>query len=233
MRMPAGTITLLVVAVLVYFGVAQRVLDRMRLTDRAALGFILAMIVGSFFNITLVRVPAELRLNLGGGIVPLILAGYLITTADETREKWRALMAALISGVAVYIAAKIVPPEEQFMVIDPLYVFSAVAGVVGYLAGRSRRSAFVAGTVGIVIADVFHYVELIVRRIPGRTWIGGAGAFDAVVIAGLLAVVLAEVVGEAREKIQGGTTKVHRWRGRESQEHGEAVEGESSGETQE
>ncbi|HHV78176.1 MAG TPA: DUF1614 domain-containing protein [Firmicutes bacterium] len=231
--MPAGTIALLVVAVLVYFGVAQRVLDRMRLTDRAALGFILAMIIGGFLNVTLVRVPAELRLNIGGGIVPLVLAGYLMTTADERVERWRALVAALVSGVAVYIAGKIVPPEEQFMVIDPLYVFSAVAGVVGYLAGRSRRSAFVAGTVGIVIADVLHYIELLVRRIPGRTWVGGAGAFDATVIAGLLAVVLAEVVGETREKLQGGTTKVGRWRGHEPYEKQEVAGRESTGEAKE
>ena len=36
---------------------------------------------------------------------------------------------------------------------------------------------------------------------------GGAGAFDATVIAGVFAVVLAEVIGETREKIQGGTAK--------------------------
>ena len=34
--------------------------------------------------------------------------------------------------------------------------------------------------------------------------IGGAGALDAVVLAGLIAVVLAEVVGESRERLGGG-----------------------------
>jgi len=37
--------------------------------------------------------------------------------------------------------------------------------------------------------------------------LGGAGAVDTVVIAGFLAVILAEVVGELRERIQGGTAK--------------------------
>jgi len=36
--------------------------------------------------------------------------------------------------------------------------------------------------------------------------IGGGGAFDAVVIAGLLAVLLAEFIGETREWLQGGPT---------------------------
>lgn len=219
MRMPAGTIALLVVGILVYFGLAQRVLDRLKLTDRAALGFIAAILAGSFLNITLVRAPAELRLNVGGGIVPLVLALYLIVTADEVKEKWRGAIAAVVSGVAVYVSAKLIPAEEQVMAIDPMYVFSAVAGVVGYLAGRSRRSSFIAGTLGIIIADIFHYAELLIRRIPGRTWVGGAGAFDAVVIAGLLAVALSEVVGETRERLQGGTAKVRRWRGGEASDH--------------
>ncbi|MGB9868154.1 MAG: DUF1614 domain-containing protein [Bacillota bacterium] len=214
--MPAGTIALLVVAILVYFGLAQRVLDRLKLTDRAALGFIAAILAGSFLNVTLVRVPAELRVNVGGGLVPVALAAYLVGTADEREEKVRGSVAALVAGIAVYLAAKLIPAEEQLMAIDPMYVFSAVAGVVGYLAGRSRRSSFIAGTVGIIIADLFHYAELLIRRIPGRTWIGGAGAFDAVVIAGLLAVALSELVGETRERLQGGTAKVPRWRSGEA-----------------
>lgn len=36
--------------------------------------------------------------------------------------------------------------------------------------------------------------------------IGGGGAFDAIVIAGLLAVLLAEFIGETRERLQGGPT---------------------------
>jgi hypothetical protein len=59
----------------------------------------------------------------------------------------------------------------------------------------------------VVLSDIAQYIELLSRRIPGRTWIGGAGAFDAVVIAGVIAVVLAEVVGESRERLQGGTAK--------------------------
>ena len=34
--------------------------------------------------------------------------------------------------------------------------------------------------------------------------IGGAGAFDSLILAGILAVLLAELVGETRERLQGG-----------------------------
>ena len=46
--MPTGMIILLAVSVLVFLGLAQRVLDRLQLTDRGALLFIGAMIVGGF-----------------------------------------------------------------------------------------------------------------------------------------------------------------------------------------
>jgi len=90
------------------------------------------------------------------------------------------------------------------MLIEPTYFFALIAGVVGYLSGRSRRSAFIGGTMGVVVADMAHYVELNVRGIRGTTALGGAGVFDAVVIAGLLAVFLAEIVGETREYMARG-----------------------------
>ncbi len=206
LRMPIGIIALLAAAILVYFGLAHRVLDRMRLNDRTALAFILALIVGGFLNVTLIRSP-ELTLNIGGGLVPLALAIYLLVTADEAGEKTRGTIAAIATGAAIYALAKLLPAEPPAMFLDTLYVVGIVAGVIGYIAGRSRRGSFVAGTVGVVLADLFHYIELLARRTPGRTWIGGAGAFDAVVIAGIIAVVLAELVGESRERLQGGTSK--------------------------
>jgi len=57
--MPVGTVLLLVVAALIYFGVGQRLLDRMRLTDTQALIAIALMIGGSF--ITLRCAPAAPR----------------------------------------------------------------------------------------------------------------------------------------------------------------------------
>lgn len=203
--MPIGTILLIIAAILVYFGLAERVLDRMRMTDRAALVVIALLIGGSFINFRLAPPPAELIINVGGAMVPLAVSLWLIITADEAVEKVRGSLAAVITGVAMYGAAKLLNPEEQTMLVDPVFVFAAIAGVVGYLAGRSRRSAFIAGLSGVILGDIFHYVELVMGRLPGRAWLGGAGAFDAVIIAGLLAVLLAEVVGETRERLAQGS----------------------------
>jgi len=204
--MSVGVVFLLVLAVLVYFGVLHRVLDRMRLDDRTALFIIFLTILGSFFNVNIGRTP-PLSVNLGGAVVPLGVTVYLLVTADTRREKVRGSVAALVAGAAIYLSMKLLDPEEQTMLVDPTYFFAVVAGVVGYLAGRSRRAAYIAGTAGVVLADVAHYVETAVRGLPAATAIGGAGAFDAVVIAGLLAVVLAEVVGETREFMARGPAR--------------------------
>jgi hypothetical protein len=93
--------------------------------------------------------------------------------------------------------------------MDVTYFYAIVSGLVAYLAGRSRRSAFIAGTMGIIIGDFVHLFQLYYGGIPGRADIGGAGAFDATVIAGIVAVMIAELVGETRERLQGGPSHHH------------------------
>jgi uncharacterized membrane protein len=201
--MPIGIILLLVIAVLIYFGLLHRVLDRMHMNDRTAIIFIGAMVVGTFIpNIPL---GAGLSINLGGGLVPIAIAIYLIMTADNSAEKIRAISASIITGIAIYTAGKLLPEEPESMFIDPLIAFSVIAGIIAYVFGRSRRGAFVAGILGIVISDIISAVGIVDR--PVGTAIGGAGILDAVVISGVIAVALCEVTGEAREKMQGGTEK--------------------------
>lgn len=204
MNMPIGMIILLVVGVLVYFGIAQRILDRMRLTDKQALLFIAAMIVGSFINIPILAAPVDLTINVGGGLLPLMLAIYLIVKADETAERVRAILASILVAGVVWLGSRYLPYEPEEMFIDPKLLYGLAAGVIAYIAGRSRRSAFIGGVLGIIISDVVHAVTLIQQGIPGTTAIGGAGAFDVVIIAGVVGVMVAELVGETREKLQGG-----------------------------
>jgi hypothetical protein len=199
-------ILLVAVAVVIYLGAAQRVLDRLRLTDRAALMFVGAMVVGGFLPD--IPLSDNVSINIGGGIIPIILAGYLIAKAGTTKEKVRGVLAALITAAVVYATMKIMPSEPTYnFFLDPMYIFAIIAAVVGYLAGRSRRSAFIAGSMGLLLTDIFSRIEDAVRGGSGTLSIGGAGVFDAIVIGGVLALLLAEVFGESRERLQGGPSK--------------------------
>ncbi|MDK2902479.1 MAG: hypothetical protein PWQ93_398 [Clostridiales bacterium] len=203
--MTFGLVALIAIAILIVFGVAQRVLDKLRLSDTAALLFVGAMIVGTF----LPDIPLGfgMSINIGGGIVPIILAVYLLVKAETSTERNRAIIASFIAGAAVFLVGRLFPSEPETMPIDPMYIYGIMAGLIAYLFGRSRRSAFIAGIMGMIIADVAQALTNLASGITAPVSIGGAGMFDATVISGLLAVLLAELVGESREKLQGGTAK--------------------------
>jgi len=201
-----GYVILLVAAALIYLGIGQRVLDRLGLNDKVALGFIIAMIIGTFINIPLDRGGAQqLYLNLGG-IIPLALALYVLTKASG-KEVSRALLATVITTGIIYGISKTITFEEGHTAIDPTYLWAIVAATISYLIGRSRRSAFISAILSISLMDMINFLAQSAAGAATRTIIGGAGILDASLIAGFLAVVIAELVGEARERMQGGHHK--------------------------
>lgn len=200
--MSLGLILLIVTAILILFGVAQRVLDKLRLTDRQAL----LMVALIFFGGLLGDIPLGERLsvNLGGAVVPLILCVYLLVKAGTAWERWRSLLAALITAAAVWLIGHLTPSEPEAMPFDVNYAYGLAAGLIAYLFGRSRRAAFVAGVLGVMAADIAQAVVNWNQGIDQRLALGGAGAVDAIVISGLVAVLLAELVGELTERVVRG-----------------------------
>ena len=99
--MSVGLILLSLVSVLVLFGAAQRVLDKMHLTDRAALLIAAAIFFGGLApDIQVGRVAV----NLGGAVVPLGVCVWLLIKADSREEALRALLEELFrSGAADFV----------------------------------------------------------------------------------------------------------------------------------
>lgn len=205
--MPIGMILLIIVSILIFAGLAERVLDRLRLSDKAAIAIIIAIVVSTIF-IPDINVTENVSFNIGGFIIPVALAIYLFIKADTGKERWRAVIAAIVAGAAIYGTQRyILPAEPEAQNIEPNYVYAIIAAVIAYVLGRSRRGAFIAGVVGVVISDLIQMVLNTMNNIPAPTRFGGAGGVDTTVIAGVLAVLLAEIVGEIRERLQGGTAK--------------------------
>ena len=95
--MTIGFILLLVTGALILFGVGQRVLDRLRLTDRQAIVFIVLIIAGGF--IPDIPIAEGFSVNLGGAMIPLALCGYLWFKADTAYERARCLIASVITAL--------------------------------------------------------------------------------------------------------------------------------------
>ena len=199
--MSAGLILLAIVSVLVLFGAAQRVLDRMQLTDRGALIMAAAIFFGGLApDIRLGRVAV----NLGGAAAPLGVCVWLLIKTDTRKEFWRAIAGSVLTAGAVYALGRLLPAEPEDFFIDPNYLYGIAGGGVAYILGRSRRAAFICGVMGVLLADTA--VALVNWRsgIETTLVLGGAGAMDTVVISGLLAVLLAELAGELIERASRG-----------------------------
>lgn len=196
--MSGATLLLTAAAVLVYCGALQRVLDRMYLTDRSALILIGAMLLGTL----LPDIPLGLvRVNIGGGLIPLGVCAYLLIRADTALEKWRTLLGTVLTAAAIYGLTLLLPPEAEALPVDPTLLCSLAGGVIAWVLGRSRRGAFVCGVAGMLLADTVSAVILWSQGIRQPLILGGAGLADAAVLSGMLGVLLCETIGELVERL--------------------------------
>ena len=202
--MSVGMVLLTVVSILVFFGIAQRVLDKLQLTDRAALTLIALMFFGTMIpNLEI----GPVSLSIGGALIPFGICVYLMYRADTFKEQLRAVLGSLVTGGIVYIISSLMPDEPERFVIDPMYVYGLTGGIVAYLFGRSRRNAFICGVLGVMFADIAVAIQNWSGGISQKLVLGGGGIFDALIISGIIGVLLAELVGEVLERMTRGNRK--------------------------
>lgn len=200
--MSIGMVLLTIAAILVFFGVTQRVLDRMYLSDRAALLLIALMFFGTLIpNLRF----GNVQVSIGGALIPAGICVYLLVRAGTAKERIRTLAGTILTGTLVFLlSAYILPDEPEQLPFDPMYLNGVIGGLIAYALGRSRRGAFICGVLGVMLADITAAVVNRVNGIEQMLYLGGAGIFDAMMIAGILAVVLAELVGEVLERLTRG-----------------------------
>ena len=203
--MTIGMILLIIIAILILLGVGQRILDRLRLNDKLALLFI-ALIIGLGF-VPDIRVSSVFAFNLGGAVIPLAPCIYLFIKADTARERWRCLLASLATGTAIFLIGRFSPDEPESITVDPIILYGLAAGLIAYIFGRSRRCAFIAGVVGMMLSNTANAIYVWSKGVEQDFILGGAGAFDGIIVAGLVGVLLAELLGEIIERIKRGTQR--------------------------
>ena len=197
--MTPGMLVLTLLAVGVFCGLLQRVLDRMYLTDRQALLLIGIMLIGTFIpNIHL----GKLAFNVGG-MIPAAICIYLMVKADTAKERLHSIVGCMITAAAILALSMLMPAEAEQMPFDPMWVYGVVGGIVAWLAGRSRRCAFICGTLGVMLADTFNWLVATLQGYNTMLVLGGGGIADAAVISGVMAVLFCELFGEAIERIVG------------------------------
>jgi len=199
--MPTAVILLIIIGALIYLGLAQRVLDHLYLTDNQAILIIIGMIIGSFFDMPILQQP-PIYINIGGALIPFLVAIYILVKIDTSSEIIRTISAVIATTGVIYITSQVFRFfGEGRDIIDPMYIFALSGGIFGYLFGRSRRGAFIAGTLGFLFYNLINVWRSLTGRITTQVFLGGGGIFDNIVLAGFVGLLLAEFVGELRESM--------------------------------
>lgn len=201
-----GIVLLVIVSILIFLGLAHQVLDRLYLSDRGGLFVIGAMVVGSFIDIPIWRNP-DVTLNVGGAIVPLALSIYVLSKAGSAKEWGHSILGIILTTGVLYGVSRLYKFDVDQGWIEPQYLWAIIAAVIAYVVGRSRRLSFIVATLGLLFMDVVRVIQVSALNMNAPTRIGGAGAFDTIIVAGILGVLLAEIIGESREALQGGPAR--------------------------
>ena len=164
------------------------------------------MFVGSFINIPLGKrklievteahffglfkrrrlLAQGLSLNVGGALIPLLIAGFLLfrVPLEET------LIAILLMTLVAWKFSRVVPGKGIVLsvLIPPLF-----AALFAFLLapGEPALVAFVAGTLGVLIGADLLRLPQVMKGEVGMMSIGGAGVFDGIFLVGIVAALLA------------------------------------------
>ncbi|WP_421654397.1 DUF1614 domain-containing protein [Leptothermofonsia sp. ETS-13] len=143
--------------------------------------------VARFWGIPLRKMEQKtiVALNIGGGLIPSLLAIYQFTRSDPIAIL---VVTAIVTFVS-YFSAQIVPGIgiQMNALVAPI---TAALTAVLMVGSGAAPVAFAGGVLGTLIgADLLHLRE-IERMTAGVLSIGGAGVFDGIALCGLLALLL-------------------------------------------
>ncbi len=199
---------------LIQVGALQFTFQKLGLAPEAGITLLLASLMGSLVNVPLFRMRAEgpskpppeplrsllrhrqipfegvttVAVNLGGCLLPLTFASYLLLNAGAALSDYL-LAVATVSAVS-YFASR---PIAGLGIGMPVLIAPLAAAMAGIVLDpeHSPALAYVGGTVGVLIgADLLRLKD--VRKLGSPiASIGGAGTFDGIFITGIIAVLLA------------------------------------------
>jgi uncharacterized membrane protein len=201
--------------------------ERMGIPGWAALLLLAASLLGSYVNIPLVQYPDAkvvalarttyfgvtyvvpvvrdwpgmvLAVNLGGALIPVGLSVYLVL---RRRLLVRAFFCTALVAAAVHFFAHPVP---GLGIAVPIYVAPLAAVAAALLASRAQAAplAYVGGSLGTLIGGDLLNLRHILDLGSPIVSIGGAGTFDGIYVTGILALLLACLIGDRMRGTQSG-----------------------------
>ena len=127
-----------------------------------------------------------IALNLGGCILPVLLAFYLLFKAP--------LVPVLICTTIMIVSSKLLSrPIQGVGIVLPAFIPPIVSAILALIFARHNAPAvaYISGVLGVLIgADLLNLNQL-TKVGRGVMSIGGAGVFDGIYLVGIIAVLIA------------------------------------------
>ena len=132
-------------------------------------------------------------------MIPFALSIYLLISCGLSRDLLRAVVGTVLVAVIIYLLEWVLPADPENVIVDNMFVYGIVAGVVSYILGRSRRNAFVSCLFGISLAQMVQWLVNFGLDTPTILGLGVGGAFGTYVVAIVVSVAVAEFLGRCFE----------------------------------
>lgn len=202
-----GLVLLGLVAVLLFFGVAEHVFKSFGVAYWLAFVMI-GVLIGSAF------IPGftvgAVEFNVSGFIAPLVFSAVFFALAVRTREVSRALVTtSVIAALFIAVWLLIEPITNDTVTV---IIIGFLCGAVAFLVARTKLAACAAVFLGMPLGEVISSaVNMFVYGTPMQ--FGTAATFDAVILAAVFSIVLFEAVAaikrissaKARARIESKT----------------------------
>ncbi|HEY83267.1 MAG TPA: DUF1614 domain-containing protein [Dehalococcoidia bacterium] len=201
-------IALPVIFLLLFLNIITLSFGQLGLSPEAAVTLLLAMVLGSMVNIPISRrrilyeqprplylrfffyLPPRVRhqviaVNLGGAVIPVVFALYLLPRSP--------LLATLEATIVVIVATRLLAkPVPGVGIVMPAWIPPVISAGLALLLARDNPApvAYISGTLGTLIgADLLNWPNF--KKLGAHLIsIGGAGVFDGIFLAGIMAVLI-------------------------------------------
>ena len=197
-----GLILLGSVAVLLFFGIAERVFKSFGVAYWLAF-IMVGVLIGSAF-IPSFRIGV-VTVNAAGFIAPAAFAVVFFVIAVRTREHYRAIVAA--SAVAAsYVAVRLLVEPIASPVVTAIVV-GFLCGAIGFLVGKTKLAALASIFAGFPIGEgISTAVGAFLPSVEMR--LGSAAMFDALIIAAVFSVAMFEAIAAIKRTMNARRTAV-------------------------
>lgn len=195
---------------LIMFGAGQRILDKLRLTDKSAILILLAIGIG--LVIPPIKIGSMFSFSIGGFLIPFGLCVYLLIKTGWSIDIVRAFAGTILTASVILLLEVFLPSKTpQDLIVDNTFLYGIASGLIAYFLGRSRRNAFVCSVFGITLASVAVFIFNMTQNVQTILALGVGGAFNTVILSILIAVGLAELIGKTAEIVVGKEDKVYQY----------------------